>query len=78
MPRLAPLEKTQAAITLAKRLVETRGAVADADVSSAKAAGLSDGEIADVVANVAVNVFTSYFNKLNQTDADFVKVPVQI
>lgn len=64
-------EKTQAAVTLAKRLVESRGSVADADVSAARSAGLDDGEVAEVVANVALNVFTNYFNNFNQTDVDF-------
>jgi hypothetical protein len=32
---------------------------------------LDDGEIAEVVAHVALNVFTNYFNNVNQTDVDF-------
>jgi hypothetical protein len=52
--------------------------VTDAEVSTAKAAGLGDGEIAEVVAHVALNIFTNYFNNLNQTDVDLPKVPVEI
>jgi len=37
---------------------------------------LTDGEIAEVVANVALNIFTNYFNfnHVTQTDLDFPKV----
>jgi uncharacterized peroxidase-related enzyme len=63
--------KTQAALNLAKKMVESCGsAITDADVRSARAAGLDDGMIAEVVANVALNVFTNYFNILNQTEID--------
>jgi len=37
-------------------------------------AGLSDGEIAEVVAHVALNVFTNYFNKAAEVDIDFPRV----
>lgn len=70
--------KTAAALTLARQLTDKRGNVSDAEVSAAKAAGLSDGEIAEVVAHVALNIFTNYFNNLNQTDVDVPKVPVEI
>ena len=70
--------KTQAAVTLARTLVEKRGNVTDADVSAARSAGLDDGEIAEVAANVALNLFTNYFNLLNQTEVDFPKVAVEI
>jgi AhpD family alkylhydroperoxidase len=70
--------RTQAAVTLARRLVETKGGPTEADVSSARAGGLDDGDIAEVVANVALNIFTNYFNHVNQTDVDFPKVAVDI
>ena len=63
--------KAAAAMALAKRLVEAKGSVADADVAAARAAGLDDGEIGEVVANVALNIFTNYFNHVNQTEVDF-------
>ena len=71
--------KTQAAVTLARTLVDSKGNVADADVQAARQAGLSDGEIGEVVANVALNLFTNYFNHLNQTEVDFPqKVTVDV
>jgi AhpD family alkylhydroperoxidase len=71
-------KKMHAAVVLARQLVASRGTVSESDVTAAKAAGLDDGEIAEVVANVVVNVFTNYFNNLNQTEVDFPKVSVNI
>jgi|SRR5258706_4766154 len=71
-------KKTNGAVTLAKLLLDKKGNVSQADVSAAKSAGLSDGEVAEVVANVALNIFTNYFNHLNQTEVDLPKVPVDI
>jgi len=45
--------------------------VSDADVNSAKAAGLSEGEIAEIVGHVALNVLTNYFNNTANTVIDF-------
>jgi AhpD family alkylhydroperoxidase len=70
--------KTNAAIVLAQKVAATKGNVSDSDVSSARAGGLDDGDIAEVVANVALNVFTNYFNNLNQVEVDFPKVAVDI
>ena len=38
-------------------------------------AGLTDGELAEVVAGVALNIFTNYFNQVARTDIDFPKAP---
>jgi uncharacterized peroxidase-related enzyme len=65
--------KTAALLAFARRVVETRGRVADADLAAVRAAGWDDGAVAEVVAHVAVNVFTNYFNNLAETDLDFPK-----
>ena len=70
--------KTQAAVTLARTMVEKKGNVTDADVKAARDGGLDDGEIAEIPAIVAINIFTNYFNHLNQTEVDFPKVAVDI
>ena len=38
-------------------------------------AGYGDGEISEIVANVAKNIFTNYFNHVAQTEVDFPEVP---
>jgi uncharacterized peroxidase-related enzyme len=63
--------KTDALIRFARKLVDERGRVSDADVAEVRAAGLDDGAIAEVVANVALNIFTNYFNHVGETDIDF-------
>jgi uncharacterized peroxidase-related enzyme len=71
-------KKTSAAMTLALQVLDTRGGVSDADVSAARAAGLDDGDVAEVIANVALNLFANYFNNFNQSEVDFPKVSVNI
>ena len=66
--------KTDAVIRFARKVVDERGQVSDADIAEVRAAGLDDGAIAEVVANVALNIFTNYFNHVAETDIDFPKV----
>ena len=68
--------KQNAGLHFVQALVVQRGIVSDQEVAKVKAAGFSDGDIAELVANVAVNVFTNYFNHVARTDVDFPPVPV--
>lgn len=63
--------KTQAALIFARKIVATRGHVADADLQAVRAAGYSDAEILDIVTIVAFNTFTNYINNVAKTDVDF-------
>lgn len=63
--------RAQAAITLALEIVDNKGRVGDGSLSEARAAGLTDGDIVETVAHVALNVFTNYLNNLAGTDVDF-------
>jgi uncharacterized peroxidase-related enzyme len=63
--------KTNVALAFVRKLVATHGKVSDADVQSLKDAGYDDGAIAEVVAHVALNAFTNYFNNVAETDIDF-------
>ena len=65
--------KTDALIHFARALVDSRGLVTDHDVAAVREAGLDDAAIAEVVANVALSVFTNYFNNVAETDIDFPK-----
>jgi uncharacterized peroxidase-related enzyme len=65
--------KTDALVRFARRVVDTRGRVSDADLDDVRAAGFGDAVIAEVVAHVALNVFTNYFNNAAETDLDFPK-----
>lgn len=68
--------KTTAAIRLARDVIEARGAVGDESLLAARSAGLGDPEIAEVVAHVALNIFTNYFNRLASTEIDFAVVKI--
>ncbi len=63
--------KTSGVLAFAKAVIAGRGAVSDADFAAARRSGLSDGELAEVVAHVALNVFTNYINRAFKTDVDF-------
>jgi uncharacterized peroxidase-related enzyme len=63
--------KTDAILKFATLMVESRGNVSDGDIAALKDNGLSEGEIAEVVANVALNIFTNYFNHVAVTEVDF-------
>lgn len=66
--------RNDAALKLARAIVVQRGEISDVDLLAARDGGLNDGEIAEVVANVALNILTNYFNHLAQTEVDFPKV----
>jgi uncharacterized peroxidase-related enzyme len=67
-----------AVTALAARLVETRGSVSDADLATARSAGLSDAQIVEVIAHVSVNVLTNFTNNVAQTDIDFPLVEMAL
>jgi uncharacterized peroxidase-related enzyme len=66
--------KTDAALKFARTVIVNRGEVSDKDLQAVKDAGFSDGEVVEIVANVALNIFTNYFNEIARTDIDFPKV----
>lgn len=70
--------KTNAALMFAHQIVVKRGEVDDTDVQTVRAAGFSDGEITEIIANVALNIFTNYFNHVAQTVVDFPKVSLTV
>ncbi|MBC7924603.1 MAG: carboxymuconolactone decarboxylase family protein [Bryobacteraceae bacterium] len=69
-----PNHKNAAGLLFAKRVNETRGEISEADFATVRAAGFSEGEIAELLAHVALNVFTNYFNIAAATEVDFPRV----
>ncbi|QET05905.1 carboxymuconolactone decarboxylase [Cupriavidus pauculus] len=63
--------KTAAALTFALKVVEQRGQVAEADVAAVRAAGFSNEEVVEIVAHVALNLFTNYINVAFDVPVDF-------
>jgi uncharacterized peroxidase-related enzyme len=60
-----------AALQFARAIIDRRGAVTEHEVARVRAAGFSDGEIAEIIAHVGLNVFTNYFNRAVHTEIDF-------
>jgi AhpD family alkylhydroperoxidase len=67
--------KHDALVKFTLALHEKRGFVSDADLASFRKAGYGDGHVAEVVACYALNVFTNYFNHVNDTAIDFPAAP---
>ncbi len=71
---VSPDRKTEAVLQFARKVVSERGWVSDDDMATVRTAGTSDAEIAEVVAHVAVNIFSNYFNHVAETEVDFPEV----
>lgn len=69
--------KTQAALTFASQLIEKRGGVSEAELKAVRDAGFSDEEVVEILAHVALNTFTNYFNEAFKTEIDFPVVSTQ-
>lgn len=70
--------KRDAGLQFAQSLIVQRGQVSDRALAQVKEAGYSDGDVAEIVANVAINIFTNYFNHVAQTEVDFPRVPIPV
>ncbi|WP_428329214.1 carboxymuconolactone decarboxylase family protein [Mucilaginibacter sp.] len=66
--------KTAAILKFAAQLLAKKGMVSDEDVNAVKNAGATEGEIAEIVGHVALNILTNYFNNTANTVVDFPAV----
>jgi uncharacterized peroxidase-related enzyme len=64
--------KTQAGLVFVASLVKKQGNVATAEIDALRKAGYSEGEIVELVALTALNIFTNYFNHVADTEIDFL------
>lgn len=64
--------------SLAHALVEARGKISDAQLATARLAGLTDAHIVEIVAAVAFNTLTNFTNNLAHTDIDFPRIDVAL
>jgi len=70
----SPDERATAALAFARKLVANHGRVSPDDIAEAQAAVLDDAEIVEIIAAVAINLFTNYLNLAADTDVDFPPV----
>lgn len=68
--------KAAATVALARALNQDLGKLAPADFDAARAAGMSDTEIVETIAVVALNIFTNVLGKAAQVEIDFPRVPL--
>jgi uncharacterized peroxidase-related enzyme len=69
--------KTAAILAFALKLVEERGQLAAADVETLRAHGVTDEQIVEIVAQVALNLFTNYLNVALAVPVDFPTVALR-
>jgi len=69
--------RTAAALHFALKLVNERGQVTDADVQALRQQGFDDEHIVEILAHVALNLFTNYVNVAFAVPVDFPKVALQ-
>ncbi|MBI3546475.1 MAG: carboxymuconolactone decarboxylase family protein [Gammaproteobacteria bacterium] len=67
----APDPKNAAALQFVDTLLQHRGLIADDDFAKMKAHGWSNEEIGEIIAHVALNVFSNYFNHVASPALDF-------
>ncbi len=69
--------KTAAALSFALKLVNNRGQVSDTDTQALRNAGFNDEETVEIIAHVALNLFTNYINIALDVPVDFPKVQLR-
>ncbi|MDY0021487.1 carboxymuconolactone decarboxylase family protein [Arenimonas caeni] len=69
--------KTAAALAFALKVVERRAAVDAIDVQALRNAGFDDEGIVELIAHIALNLFTNYVNVSLAVPVDFPKVALR-
>jgi uncharacterized peroxidase-related enzyme len=67
--------KRDAAVQFARKVIETRGQVSDADLKAVRDAGYTDANVSEIVALVAMYALTNFFNNVFDPEKDFPAVP---
>ncbi|WP_313918850.1 carboxymuconolactone decarboxylase family protein [Tahibacter sp.] len=68
---------TAAALRFAVKLVDERGQVSDTDVQDLREAGFQDEQIVEILAHVALNLFTNYVNVAFAVPVDFPAIKLR-
>jgi len=66
--------RSDAILKFARSIIVSRGEVSDADLAQARAAGLTDADIVETVAHVALNTWLNYMNHVARPPLDFPEV----
>ncbi|MFZ6655284.1 carboxymuconolactone decarboxylase family protein [Undibacterium sp. TJN19] len=66
--------KESAALRFVQILISKRGAISDSDFNALKQTGWNDAEIGEMIAHVALNMFSNYFNHVAKPELDFPRI----
>jgi AhpD family alkylhydroperoxidase len=68
---MAPDPKAGQILRFTQSLVLQRGEISDEDLCALRKAGCTEAEVIEIVANIALNIFTNYLNMLSGTKTNF-------
>jgi uncharacterized peroxidase-related enzyme len=63
--------KAETMLRCTRAIVLQRGDISDEDFEALREAGFTDAQIVEIVANIALNIFSNYFNSVAKTEVDF-------
>lgn len=63
--------RVQAILSFVRSVVKKRGLLDSGELEALREAGVSDQELVEILANIAANIFTNYFNHIAGTEIDF-------
>src|SRR5712691_8684900 len=63
--------KAETMLRFTQAVVLQRGEISDDDFQALRKAGFTDGQIIEIVANIALNIFCNYFNSVAKIEVDF-------
>ncbi|WP_144630527.1 carboxymuconolactone decarboxylase family protein [Bordetella genomosp. 13] len=69
--------RTAAALAFALKVVESRAQVGAQDVATLRSAGFDDGQVVEILAHVALNLYTNYINVALDVPVDFPAVALK-
>lgn len=69
-------ERNNLLLEVSQAILQNNGHVPDALFRRAREAGIDDGQLLELVANVALHTLTNYSMRLAQTEIDFPQAPV--
>lgn len=64
-------EKRAALLEFVRKVIATKGFVADEDIAKVRRAGYSDGQIAEAIGYIGMATFANLFNHVHDTPIDF-------
>jgi len=67
--------KTNAILSFTRAVVIQRGHISDEDFRALRQAGSTDAQITEIIGNIALNIFSNYFNSVAQTKTDIPLLP---